>query len=242
MGEGLRERKKRETRQRISDIATWLFVTKGFDNVTVAEVARTADVSVNTVFNYFRTKEDLLFDRQEEVVDLPSRVVRERRPGESALQALRRDFLDAVDTRHHRYGFHEGGDAFARMLSRSPSLNARLREMNAARELALARTLADEVGAAPGDLTPSLVAAQVCAVLNRLMTRAVERMLAGETLDAIAPDLRRDAERGFALLESGIGDYGVRRPGAPVPASAASPDHGTGVTGPDDRTRATEPG
>ncbi|MGC5016371.1 TetR/AcrR family transcriptional regulator [Streptosporangium sp. DT93] len=226
MSEGLRERKKRETRQRISDIATWLFVTKGFDNVTVAEVARTADVSVNTVFNYFRTKEDLLLDRQGEVENLLSGVVRERHPGESALQALRRDFLDAIDTRHHRYGFHEGGDAFARMLmtSRSPSLNARLREMNEARERALAATLADEVGAGPGDLTPALVAAQVSAVVDRLVTHAVERMLAGETVDAIAPGLRRQAERAFEMLESGIGDYGARHPGSPVPASAARPD------------------
>ncbi|WP_037969796.1 TetR/AcrR family transcriptional regulator [Streptosporangium amethystogenes] len=207
MSEGLRERKKRETRQRISDIAMWLFVTNGFDNVTVAEVARAADVSVNTVFNYFSTKEDLLFDRQGEVEDLPSRVVRERRPRESALQALRRDFLDALDSRHHRYGFHEGSDAFTRMVAESPSLNARIREMNAAREQALARTLADETNADPDDLTPAFAAAQICAVLHRLMTHAVQRMLAGEDLNAIAPDLRRQAERGFELLESGIGDY-----------------------------------
>src|SRR5689334_15787144 len=144
MSEGLRERKKRETRERISDIATGLFMMRGFDSVTVAEVARAADVSVNTVFNYFGTKEDLLFDRRQEVEDLPSRVVRERGPGESALEALRRDFLDALDTRHHRYGFHEGSDAFTRMIAESPSLNARIREMNEAREQVLARTLADE--------------------------------------------------------------------------------------------------
>ncbi|WP_326640923.1 TetR/AcrR family transcriptional regulator [Streptosporangium sp. NBC_01755] len=86
MSEGLRERKKRETRERISNIATGLFMMRGFDNVTVAEVARAADVSVNTVFNYFGTKEDLLFDRQEEVEDLPSRVVRERGRQDSALR------------------------------------------------------------------------------------------------------------------------------------------------------------
>ncbi|MEU8385155.1 TetR/AcrR family transcriptional regulator, partial [Streptosporangium sp. NPDC048865] len=203
MSEGPRERRKRETRRRISDIAMWLFVTKGFDDVTVAEVARTAGVSVNTVFNYFGTKQDLLFDRREEVEDLPSRVVRERRPGESPLDALRRDLLDAIDTRHHRYGLHGGGDAFARMVSRSPSLSARLRETREARETALARTLADEAGADPGDLTPALVAAQVSAVLHRLTTHAAERALAGESPDSIAPALRRHAERAFELLESG---------------------------------------
>ncbi|MET8052221.1 MULTISPECIES: TetR/AcrR family transcriptional regulator [unclassified Streptosporangium] len=215
MSEGLRERKKRETRERISDVATGLFMMRGFDNVTVAEVARAADVSVNTVFNYFGTKEDLLFDRRQEVEDLPSRVVRERGPGESALEALRRDFLDALDTRHHRYGFHEGSDAFTRMVAESPSLNARIREMNEAREQALARTLADEADADPDDLTPAFAAAQICAVLRGLMVHAVQRMLAGETLDAIAPDLRRQAECAFELLESGIGGYCVRSPSAP---------------------------
>jgi AcrR family transcriptional regulator len=214
MSEGLRERKKRETRERISDIATGLFLTRGFDNVTVAEVARAADVSVNTVFNYFRTKEDLLFDRQEAVESLLGKVVRERKPGESALEALRRDFLDALDTRHHRYGFHEGSDTFNRMLSASPSLNARLREMDEAREQSLAGTLADEIDADPDDLAPAFVAAQICAVLRRLTAYAVRRMLAGEAVDAIAPDLRHRADQAFDLLESGIGDYGVRRENA----------------------------
>ncbi|AWS44718.1 TetR/AcrR family transcriptional regulator [Streptosporangium sp. 'caverna'] len=214
MSEGLRERKKRETRERISDIATGLFLMRGFDNVTVAEVARAADVSVNTVFNYFPTKEDLLFDRQEEVESLPGKVVRERKPGESALEALRRDFLDALDTRHHRYGFHEGSDTFHRMLSASPSLNARLREMDEAREQSLAGTLADEIDADPDDLAPAFVAAQICAVLRRLTSYAVQRMLAGEAVDAIAPDLRHRAHQAFDLLESGIGDYGVRRESA----------------------------
>ncbi|MDP9842006.1 TetR/AcrR family transcriptional regulator [Streptosporangium lutulentum] len=215
MSEGLRERKKRETRARISDIATGLFMMRGFDNVTVAEVARAADVSVNTVFNYFRTKEDLLFDRQEEVEDLLGKVVRERKSGESAIEALRRDFLDALDTGHHRYGLHEGSDAFTRMLNASPSLNARLREMGEARERSLAGTLSDETDTDPDDLAPAFAAAQICAVLRALMAYAVQRMLAGETVDAIAPDLRRRADQAFDLLESGLGDYCTRREADP---------------------------
>ncbi|MER5323329.1 TetR family transcriptional regulator [Streptosporangium roseum] len=215
MGEGLRERKKRETRLRISDVATGLFMARGFDNVTVAEVARAADVSVNTVFNYFPAKEDLLLDRQDEVVELLGKVMRERRPGEGAVEALRRDFLDALDTGDWRYGFHEGGDAFPRMISASPALASRLREMNELRVEALARTLADETGADPGDLVPALVAGQICATLHTLTTYAVRRMLAGESVAAIAPDLREQAGQAFRLLESGIGGYCVRREETP---------------------------
>ncbi|MEU7986361.1 TetR family transcriptional regulator [Streptosporangium canum] len=211
MSEGLRERKKRETRLRISDVATGLFMARGFDGVTVAEVARAADVSVNTVFNYFPAKEDLLFDRQDEVVDLLGRVVRERRPGEGAAEALRRDFLDALDTGHWRYGVHEGGDAFHRMVSASPALVARVREMDDLRTDSLTRTLADEAGADPDDLTPALVAGQICATLRTLTAYAVRRMLAGESVAAVTPDLREQADHAFRLLESGIGGYRVRR-------------------------------
>lgn len=78
MAEGLRERKKRETRQRISDIATGLFLERGFMDVTIADVAEAADVSVNTVYNYFATKEDLFLDRSKGVVDRLARWVRGR--------------------------------------------------------------------------------------------------------------------------------------------------------------------
>lgn len=65
---GLRDRKKALTRQYISDVGTQLFLERGFEAVTVAEIAAAADVSVKTVFNYFRSKEDLLLDREEEIV------------------------------------------------------------------------------------------------------------------------------------------------------------------------------
>lgn len=81
MAEGLRERKKRQTRQYISDVATGLFLERGFEAVTVAEVADAANVSVNTVYNYFPAKEDLFLDRSKGVIDRLSRWVRGRRDG-----------------------------------------------------------------------------------------------------------------------------------------------------------------
>jgi AcrR family transcriptional regulator len=204
---GLRERKKRETRQRIADVAMGLFMQRGFDNVTVAEVARAADVSVNTVFNYFKVKEDLFLDRQDLAEQSLGRVVRDRAPGESMIQAIRRDLLDALDTRDWRYGFSEGSDWFARMVEESPTLVARLREMHENRRAYLAEVLADETDADPGDLTAHLVSAQVCAVIQTLTMHAVRRRIAGESWDEIVPDTRIEADRAFALLEHGIGDY-----------------------------------
>ncbi|MBG0829996.1 TetR family transcriptional regulator [Planomonospora sp. ID67723] len=210
MSESLRERKKRETRLRISDTATGLFLARGFDNVTVAEVARAADVSVNTVFNYFAAKEDLLLDRTPEMEDTLARVARERRPGESVLQAVRRDFMEALESRHERYGFHEGSDAFTRMIEASPSLVARVRELNETRDRRLAQEIAGEIDADPDDLAPAVVAAQIGAALRTVVGYAVRRMMAGETVEAIAPDLRERAEQAFSLLETGIGGYCVR--------------------------------
>ncbi|MFD0475223.1 MerR family transcriptional regulator [Nonomuraea thailandensis] len=80
MTEGLRERKKRQTRQRISEVAIGLFVERGFDDVTIAEVAAAAEVSVNTVYNYFPAKEDLVLPPEEASPQRLAGIVRERAP------------------------------------------------------------------------------------------------------------------------------------------------------------------
>jgi AcrR family transcriptional regulator len=210
MQEGLRERKKRETRQRISDIATGLFMARGFDNVTVAEVAQAADVSVNTVFNYFATKEDLFADRQGLAIDLPRQVLREREPGESVVRAFRRDYLDAIDTRDWRHGLNAGNDVFAAVINASPALVARLREIGVGREEGLARALAEELDTSPDDLTPKMVAAHILGVTRILSDHALAMMQAGEPWERIAPLLREQAEKAFDLLETGLGDFGTR--------------------------------
>src|SRR6058998_2688919 len=87
---GLREFKKQRTRQAIADAAMRLFVERGFDHVTVAEVAEAAGVSDKTVFNYFPTKEDLFYDEVPAREEALRQAIRGRRPGESILAALRR--------------------------------------------------------------------------------------------------------------------------------------------------------
>src|SRR3954454_324035 len=93
MEPGLRERKKRQTRQRIAEAAVRLFADRGFDNVPVAEVARAADVSEATVFNYFPTKEDLVYSGLEAFEEELLSAVRDREPGESFLAAFGRFVL-----------------------------------------------------------------------------------------------------------------------------------------------------
>src|SRR5215472_13207263 len=91
MAPGLRERRKQKTRQAISDIATRMFVERGFAEVTIAQVADAAGVAKMTVTNYFPRKEDLVFDRAEAVVRHLADVITARAPGESLLAAIRRD-------------------------------------------------------------------------------------------------------------------------------------------------------
>src|SRR5215207_2686952 len=85
---GLRERKKLRTRQHIAATARRLFAERGFDHVTVAEIAREAEVAQATVFNYFPTKEDLFYSRLEAFEDELLAAIRDRAPGESVLAAF----------------------------------------------------------------------------------------------------------------------------------------------------------
>src|SRR4029453_18007486 len=86
---GLRERKKQQTRQLIADTARRLFAERGFDRVTVAEIAREADVAEKTVFNYFPTKEDLFYSRLEAFQEELLAAIRTREPGETVLAGFR---------------------------------------------------------------------------------------------------------------------------------------------------------
>src|SRR4051812_29484183 len=95
--EGLRERKKRETRRLLAELATYMFAEHGFDHVKVSEIAAAANVSEKTVFNYFSTKEDLILDGREEVESELLRTVVSRPPGESILAAVRRHTLAVAD-------------------------------------------------------------------------------------------------------------------------------------------------
>lgn len=205
---GLRELRKREMRQSISDIATRLFLEHGFENVTIAHVAAAARVAKMTVTNYFPRKEDLVFDMQERFTDSLAAAVRERHPGESAVAALRRDFRERLAAHDPVIGFT--GKEFGRMIADSPALSARLREFHDMREAALAEVLAEETGAAEGDLGPQIAASQLAGVLRVLFGEVKRRNLIGETPGVIADTVGRVADAAFVLAEVGLGDYAVR--------------------------------
>ncbi|MEU4322781.1 TetR family transcriptional regulator [Nocardia fluminea] len=206
--QGLRARKKQQTRQQISDRATELFLARGFDQVTIAEVAAAADVSKMTVTNYFPRKEDLALDLGEAYIEQLAAIVRERAPGQSALAALRHAYLTAVASHDQLIGF--SGEPFARMIADSSALTARVREFGDDRQEALAAALATETGAAPDDITPRVAAAQLAGVLRVLFDEITRRTLVGETNTEIAVALTRDAEIAFDALEPGLGNYAVR--------------------------------
>jgi AcrR family transcriptional regulator len=140
MGER-RESKKRETRQRISDEATALFYARGFEAVTLDEVASAAKVSKMTVFNYFARKEELMLDREDDLKLRPFREALQQRPkGEAPVVALRR-VIDEWRTEKHPGAFVDAQTvSWWGIIAVSPSLKARLRELadEAAAEIAVA--------------------------------------------------------------------------------------------------------
>ncbi|WP_437644052.1 TetR/AcrR family transcriptional regulator [Sorangium sp. So ce362] len=130
MGER-RESKKRETRQRISDVATELFMARGFEAVTLDEIAAAAQVSRMTVFNYFARKEDLILDRQDDLKLVFFReAIRDRPRGQAPIAALRALMGELREQKHPFAHFDRHSADFWRFVAASPSLEARLRELN----------------------------------------------------------------------------------------------------------------
>ncbi|MGX9889626.1 TetR/AcrR family transcriptional regulator [Streptomyces sp. NPDC002276] len=204
MSEGelsLRERKKRATRQRISNVATGLFKERGFDGVSVAEVARAAEVSTMTVFNYFPRKEDLFLDRIPEAVEVLSGAVRHRAPGETPLAALRRLTLELRDQQHPLAGPNDNFPAFWQVVIESPALRARAREGLEEIENALSDALAET---APDTPDPALTAALIVAAYRSVYVTTARRLLAGERGEATTEDHQARMNAALDILERAL--------------------------------------
>jgi AcrR family transcriptional regulator len=211
---GLRERKKQQTRQLIAETARRLFAERGFAHVTVAEIARAADVSEQTVFNYFPTKEDLVYWRLESFEDELLTTIREREPGESVLAAFRRfvlaqrGLLGKSDAEAR-----ERLAALARTITESPALLAREQQIFAGYTASLAALIAEEQGVNGHDIEPWVAANAIMGVHRALVDYSRQRIVAGARHPRVAADVRAEAERAFALLDQGLGGYAIREAG-----------------------------
>ncbi|WP_406495970.1 TetR/AcrR family transcriptional regulator [Streptomyces sp. NBC_00846] len=208
-GMSLRERKKLQTRGRLLAAATELFAERGFDKVSVAEIAEAAEVSKMTVFNYFAGKEDLVLAPMEEHVGDVARVVRDRASGQSVLAAVRAQFLAAVESRDPSVGMSDVPVVLGvcRLIQETPALLTRAHAFSMRSFDLLAEALVEE-GEEP--FIARIAAAQLICTRNALIHANQLRLLAGEPAGAIAPDAVALAERGFGLLTNGLGDFATR--------------------------------
>ncbi|MEV7792984.1 TetR family transcriptional regulator [Streptomyces sp. NPDC087512] len=197
---GLRERKRRQMVQRLSDVAVGLFLEKGFDAVSVAEVAAAAEVSKPTLFRYFPAKEDLVLHR---IADHEGEAARVAGEGPAPLAALRRHFLAGLERSDPVTGLNDHPDvlAFHRLLYGTPALVARAHAHLERSESALAAALG-------GDLDARLAAAQIIAVQRVLAQENWRRIAAGERVADVREDAVAAAERAFAALAEGLPHLG----------------------------------
>lgn len=226
---GLRERKKQRMRELIAETARALFAERGFDHVTVAEIAGAAEVSEKTVYNYFPTKEDLVYWRFEAFEAALLASIRERELGESVLAAFgrflraQRGLLGKSDP-----ASREQLTALARMIAASPTLQTRERQILDGYTASLAALLAGETGADPHDIAPRVAANALMGVHRALIEYTRRRIVAGERPTRLPADVTAQLRHALATLEEGLGSYAVKGgrdapTHRPIPESPADP-------------------
>jgi len=200
---GLRERKKLRLRETIAATAIRMFLEAGFDQVSITEIAREAEVSRRTLFAYFPTKEDLVLQRFADHEDEAARTVRARRSDQPPLDALRETVLDALRRRDPSTGLNDDPEimAFLRLIVSTESLAARLMRYTSRGIDTLAEALR-ESGFDP--LTARLAAAQVIAVQRELVGMNHDRLAGGESAADRYAGAVRATNQAFDLLRDGL--------------------------------------
>jgi AcrR family transcriptional regulator len=205
--EGLRERKRRAARENIATTARRLFAERGFDAVTVSQVAAAAEVSEKTVFNYFPTKEDLAFAGREEGVARLVTAITERSPGTSVLDVFRALTATVLDA------FVAPGDesllTVAKIIRHSPALQQRLTVGWESGAAAITTAVAETTGAAEGDLVPAIVARSLWFTHRSIFLLALQGLLAEEDREQLSARLRAAADRAYDQFAEGLQDYGT---------------------------------
>lgn len=192
----LRDRKKQRTRQALISAATRLYRAKGFDGMTVADIAREADVAPRTFFGYFQTKEDVFLGPGDIRLERLVQAIRERDRRLPILVAVQRELLRDREPSAKRAT--TGRPELPELLAH-PAIADRLRERWNRWEDVLADAIATDVGAGPADPEPRVLAAALTGAI-RVAASAAARQ----------PRRRREiAERAFGLLGSPLSRYGT---------------------------------
>jgi AcrR family transcriptional regulator len=202
---GLREFKKSQTRRDIADAAGRLFTERGFEAVTTEEIAEAAGVSKKTVFNYFPTKEDLVFDRAEEREAGLIAAVRDRPAGMSVLDSFRVGGLTLCDELAVSAAPFQRG--LFGLIESSPALAKRWHTLRNHYVEVLTAELAAAAGAAPDDPLPTAVASALLGAQRATMKAARGKLREGLPPAEVADWLRVQVNRMYDQLAAGIGDY-----------------------------------
>ncbi|MFN8052264.1 MAG: TetR family transcriptional regulator [Acidimicrobiales bacterium] len=215
-GEGLRDRKKRILRQQISDTATLMFLQRGFDEVKVSEIADECGVSEKTIYNYFPTKESLLFDHEEALADQLADAFSDRQTTRSlveiAVGILTQNLDDMFDT-------WAGTDAppstiavireFGELIERTPALQAGMHGMTERLTQVAALALAERAGVDPDDPEPQL-AAIILMGLWRVQFRSMHRYADGtRTMEDVRRHVLADIRRAARVADSGLTSFNL---------------------------------
>ena len=200
---GRRERKKQQTRDHISAVARALFAERGFEGVTVSEIAREADVAEQTVYNHFPTKEDLVYAGLESFEERLLEAIRDRPEGESVPAAFghwlggQRGLLAEEPLSEHLVGI-------SRMIEQSPALLAREQQIFARYVDSMARVIAADAGAAEGDIRPWVEANALIGIHRALISFTRGRIVAGASNPDLSREVRAQLEGALAALEAGF--------------------------------------
>nr|QZD57709.1 TetR/AcrR family transcriptional regulator [Glycomyces sp. TRM65418] len=200
-----------------------LFEERGYERVSVAEIAAAAEVSKATVFNYFPSKEDLVIGGMKHHTGDAARVVRERPRGQTPHAALREHYLHLLERRAPQTGLSDSPLFLKvqRLIRATPALLVSAMDYRRQSGALLAEALIEEGHPV---LTSRLVAAQVLHTQQILVEVNVHHVLEGEPLDELYPRAVSAARHAFDLLENGIGDLMRRETEAPAPDPAFGPD------------------
>ena len=206
-GESLRDRRRRELRQQLSDVATRMFLEHGFDAVRVADIARACGVTQKTVFNHFRSKESLLADRWDAQTDALRAQLADSRvsPVDAVLAVLERelDFLMSVPSqRLGGFGLSEVR-RFSQLIRSTPSLVAHNREALDRLTAAAAAELARRAGTS-GDAPGVWITAVAITGLWSVYALSLDRNLALDDAAGVAMAVRQDLQGAAAILRLGI--------------------------------------